>query len=82
MVCIFTIVWFVAYYESRSACLSMQWSKKTCIYSDIIIGKTNCNIANLPNGTAWLCVERHSMGSEFERIAYCCPCFCVSREGG
>ena len=55
MVRTLTIVWFVAQCGSRSVCPSMQWSKKTCIYPKIILGKTKCNIANLPNGTMVVC---------------------------
>ena len=40
--------------------------------SVIIIGETKYNIANLPNGTVWSCVEGHFL-FEFERIAYHCP---------
>ena len=27
-----------------------------------------------------VCGTGSGIGAEFERIAYCCPCFCVSRE--
>ena len=53
IVCILTTVGFVAQYGSRSICLSRQWSEKTCLYPNIILGTTKCNIANSPNGTVW-----------------------------